>query len=89
MFSLLGTTAFAAALPIGLLLFKTGHVVAAVHQLAVLFSAGGLTPLAVGLFLGNSSPACGKLQSESPRLASRWPGCWFLWRAWCWRGRSR
>ena len=38
-------------MPIGLLLFKTGHVVAAVHQLAVLFSAGGLTPLAVGLFL--------------------------------------
>ncbi len=50
-FALLGATSFAALLPLGLLLFKTGHPVMAVHQLAVLISAAGLTPLAVGLFV--------------------------------------
>jgi hypothetical protein len=49
--ALLGATAFAAALPLGLLAFKTGRIEATVHQLAILISAGGLTPLAVGLFL--------------------------------------
>ena len=46
-----GTSTFAAFLPLGLLLFKTGRAEAALHQLAVLVSGCGLPSLAVGLFL--------------------------------------
>ena len=49
--TLLGTSTFAAFLPLGLLLFKTGRPETVLHQLAVLVSGCGAPPLAVGLFL--------------------------------------
>ena len=45
-----GATTFAALLPLGLLLFKTGRPESAVHQLAVLLSGASVPALAVGLF---------------------------------------
>ncbi|HEY2148475.1 MAG TPA: hypothetical protein VGH32_11090, partial [Pirellulales bacterium] len=49
--ALVGISTFATLMPIGLLLFKTGRVEAALHQLAILMTGIGIAPMAVGLFL--------------------------------------
>ncbi len=49
--TLLGTSLFATLLSLGLLLTKSGDPEGSLHKIAVLVSAVGVAPLAVGLFL--------------------------------------
>ena len=87
--ALLGISTFAALMPLGLMLFKTGHVEATLHQLAVLVTAAGMPALAVGLFLWRRMT-----DKQLAGLARRrWPSQWrarrHSWPASRWHGRSR